>query len=191
LSQEKQQQLILVALLTVMAIVGLYMGVIRAQKTKVADKKKMAADQADKNDKARRVMKFASQIDTDLTEVSNKLAVIEGGMASGDLYRWSVSLLSSIQARHPLVEIPGKERPTTNRVSMLVDFPYTATTFMVRGNANYHEFGKFLADFENSYPYFHVEKVRINPATTVSEADPEKLAFEMEVVALTRPGSGL
>jgi hypothetical protein len=67
--------------------------------------------------------------------------------------------------------------------------------FTVRGFAHYHEFGKFLADFENKYPYFRVQNILLETAAAAS-TDPaaaqrrkEQLSFRMDIVALIKPSS--
>lgn len=191
LSKEKQQQLILAVMLTLMGCLGIYMGIIRSQKTRLADKRLLTVDQNDKNTKASRVVRTGPEVEARIADVRKELAVIEAGMASGDLYRWSVSLMNTLLARHPLVEIPGKERPSTNKVTMLADFPYSGAYFTVRGTAHYHDLGKLVADFENSNPYFRLQKMRLLQPATQMEAEAEKVAFELEVAALVAPEGGL
>ena len=75
---------------------------------------------------------------------------------------------------------------------MFGKFPYKAAIFNVRGTAYYHDLGKFLADFENAFPYLRVQNLELEPAanssaTTTGEA--EKLAFKMEIVALINPNA--
>jgi hypothetical protein len=56
----------------------------------------------------------------------------------------------------------------------------------VRGFANYHDFGRFLADFETQYPFMRVRTFSLS-AGALETAASEKLSFEMEIVALVKP----
>ena len=70
--------------------------------------------------------------------------------------------------------------------------------FNVRGTAYYHDFGRFVADFENTYPYMRIQNIDLEPAgasasTSTGPAgnaeDGERLAFKMEVITLVNPNS--
>ena len=80
---------------------------------------------------------------------------------------------------------------------MLPQFPYEAAIFSVRGTAYYHQFGKFLADFENRFPYFRVQNLILGAGSgsesaagsdaTATRTGDEKLNFSMVVIALIKP----
>jgi hypothetical protein len=77
-------------------------------------------------------------------------------------------------------------------VGALPRFPYKAALFNVRGTAYFHDLGKFLADFENSFPYIRVQNLELEPAASssaTSTGDAEKLAFRMEIVTLINPNA--
>ena len=91
------------------------------------------------------------------------------------------------------IEIAEVTRPQTNEIGLLATFPYPAATFTVRGSAYYHSFGRFLADFENRFPYFRVQNLSLG---TLAEAggDPaagraakDQLLFKMDVVVPIKP----
>jgi hypothetical protein len=73
---------------------------------------------------------------------------------------------------------------------MFPKFPYKAVQFSLRGTAYFHDFGKFLADFENRFPYLRVQNLELEPAATTSAnntEDAEKLSFRLEIVTLVNP----
>jgi hypothetical protein len=124
----------------------------------------------------------------------NKLKVVEDSMASGDYYTWAIQLLlEHVRDRHQ-VRIIETTRPVKGEVGLLAQFPYQAAVFTVRGVGHYHDFGKFLADFENSFPYFRVQNLSLTPGsesgtdTSVAGSGEENLSFRMEIVALIKPG---
>jgi hypothetical protein len=109
-----------------------------------------------------------------------------------DLYSWSYALLEKARGGQE-VEVSEVTRPQKGEVGVLPQFPYDAAIFTVGGNGHYHDFGKFLADFENKNPYFYVQNLSLR---TAAEAGPEiaaarigkeKLLFKMDIVALIKP----
>src|SRR5439155_20937480 len=113
---------------------------------------------------------------------------------SVDLYSWALLLLDNSRSGHE-VNIIDVTRPVKGDVGMLPYFPYDAAIFSVRGTAFYHQFGKFLADFENQFPFFRVQSLSLSPGSesAVASDDPsgrvgnEMLQFKMDIVALIKP----
>ena len=115
-------------------------------------------------------------------------------MAPGvNVYTWAQELLVKARVGHE-VSIIDVTRPSKGEVGLLAQFPYEAANFQVRGAAYYHDFGKFLADFENQFPYFRVQSLLLGvsgesalgaePSARVGE---EKLQFKIDIVTLIRP----
>ena len=102
-------------------------------------------------------------------------------------------MLDKARAGHE-INIIDVARPSKGEVGLLAQFPYEAANFSVRGAAYYHDFGKFLADFENQFPYFRVQNLLLGvsgesalgaePSARVGE---EKLQFKIDIVTLIRP----
>jgi len=60
----------------------------------------------------------------------------------------------------------------------------------LRGTAYYHDFGRFVADFENAFPYMRIQNIELDPASASAaspQQEPEKLSFRLEIVALVNP----
>jgi hypothetical protein len=72
---------------------------------------------------------------------------------------------------------------------MLPNFPYKQATLTIGGTAHFHDFGKFVADFENQFPYMRLMNVTLEPASGVLAADKERLSFRMEIATLVKPPS--
>jgi hypothetical protein len=88
----------------------------------------------------------------------------------------------------PTFPLPNANTPPTIiPVGVLPDFPYKAADYKVDGAAHYHEFGRFLADFENSYPYMRIQNLNLFPDMSSTTDDHEKLIFQMEIVTLVKP----
>ena len=65
---------------------------------------------------------------------------------------------------------------------MLPEFPYSQAIVTVSGSAYYYEFGKFLADLENHFPYMRVQNLNLEPGFGSNRGRKEKLSFRMEIV---------
>jgi len=89
------------------------------------------------------------------------------------------------------VEIPNFPPPVLGNMEMIPDFPYKAATYRVSGTAFYHDLGKFLSDFENSFPFMRVLNLEITPedemGTLNTGVDRERLRFSFELNTLIRP----
>ena len=195
LTKEKRDRLILVALGTIMLIVALWYGLISAQKKSIVEIALLTEQQKTKVSNAERLVHSTGQIQKDLEITSQKLKSIEDTMASGDMYSWIIQTVNNFLTAKNYraerkVDIPQFSREVPAEVGVLTKFPYKAAIFNVRGTAYFHDFGKFLADFENSFPYIRVQNLELESAASTSAtttSDPEKLAFKMEIVTLVSP----
>jgi len=193
LSKEKRNQIIAVLLGAIAVAAGLWYGVITTRNQGLVDARKRRETAQNRLESARNYLRKADQVEADMEQAVQKLKVIESDMAPGvDLYSWSYALLEKARAGQE-IEVVEVTRPQKGDVAVLPQFPYDAAIFTIRGIGHYHDFGKFLADFENKYPYFHVQ----NPALgTAAEAGPEvsavrigkeKVLFKVDIVALIKP----
>jgi Tfp pilus assembly protein PilO len=207
LTKEKRDQLILTALLTLAILAGLYLGLISTQKKSFAHINNQIVEQKTKVSNAEKLIRSAPEMEAQLEKNREKLRGIELGMASGDMYSWIFLTINKFRANHRNVDIPQFSREVAVEPGIIPRFPYKAVLFNVRGTAYYHDLGKFLADFENTFPYMRVQNVELDPvgATTGSAAPSstggstagannggdtsEKLNFKMEIVALVNPNS--
>jgi len=193
LSKEKRDRLILVSILTIAFGVGLWYGIITTRKERLEETKTTIRAAIDKLEKARTLVKQADKAEAQAAAAESKLKVVEDSMASGvDHYTWAIMLLEKARTKHD-VKIIEVTRPVKGEVGLLAQFPYQAAIFTARGAGHYHDFGKFLADFENSFPYFRVQNISLAPGpdSGVGPDTPtgeENLAFRMEIVALIKPG---
>ncbi|MCF7707890.1 MAG: hypothetical protein K9N52_03205 [Verrucomicrobia bacterium] len=60
--------------------------------------------------------------------------------------------------------------------------------FTIRGNAFYHDLGRFIADFENTFRFMRIENLSITPGGgTETSSQGERLSFTMDIAALVKP----
>lgn len=187
LSKEKRKQLFGVVALTLAVLATLGYFLIRGGYQNLAqlEQKKIAA--AAKLEQMQKSVERAKTVETVFLETQQALAEKEKGMASGDLYSWMHSTLRKFQ-RNYKVEIPqiGSVSTPTD-VNLIPKFPYKQATLSVAGTAYYHELGRFVADFENTFPLMRIVNLtmELNPTPTANERD--KLAFKMDLVTLVKP----
>jgi hypothetical protein len=186
LPKEKRDKLILLCIGTLVVMAGLYYGLITIQKKSLADTLKKQGEQGTKLSNAQRLTSLSGQIEKNLETVTARLKDIEATMPSGDIYSWSILTVNTFKEKYQ-VEIPQFSKEVQSEVGMFAKFPYRAATFSLRGTAFYHDFGRFLADFENTFPYMRIQNIELEPSAANNSANPadaEKLAFKMDVVTL-------
>jgi hypothetical protein len=190
LSKEKRTQLILVALLTLGAMAGLWFCLISYQQGRLKVAARQITDTQKEIEKTQRVVREASQIDAELGTTAGKLAAIELDMPSGDLYSWFISRFKQFNVPSYHVDIPQLSQPVVGEVKILSGFPYNQATVSIAGSAFYWDLGKFLADFENRFPYARIQNLALEAANAAGgPEDREKLSFRMEMVILLKPSN--
>jgi hypothetical protein len=73
-------------------------------------------------------------------------------------------------------------------VDLIPQFPYKQAKISLSGVAFYHDLGKFISDFENTFPHMRIVNLTVEPANGTG-ADSEKLSFRLEIVALVKSAS--
>jgi Tfp pilus assembly protein PilO len=188
LSKQKRQQLVLVVLGTAAVLASVWFSLISAQHnalTKIADQRAVVAR---KLDAVRVELQKTDVIEAKLTEASEKLGKIEAGMASGDLYSWTINTLRQFKVPYK-VEMPQfSQIDGPKDCNQMANFPYKQASLSVGGTAHFHEFGRFIADFENQFPWMRILNLTLEPDSTIA-SDPERLSFKMEIATLVKPGA--
>ena len=185
---QKRRQVILVAVGTLAALAGLWFGLISAQYRNLHALAASIIETQDKLDAISKTLKSAPQLDEQLANASEKLGDIEENMASGDYYSWVFNKIRQFKLGYR-VDIPQYSTivgPTDTK--LLPHFPYKQVTLTIGGTGFYHDIGRFVADFENQFPYSQVQNLEFEP-TAVAGGEAEKLSFRMDIVTLVRPGA--
>jgi len=192
LPKEKRDRIILIAIGALAITAGLYYGAIAPQRKVLEESSRKKLEQEDKIASAERLIGNISQIEKNVEKATTQLKAIEATMASGDMYSWVIQTVNAFKENYE-VDIPQFSREVAADVGMIPRFPYRAAVFHLRGTARYRDFGKFVADFENSFPYMRIQNIELDPAAATSANGggatdtKEKLAFKMEIVALVKP----
>lgn len=186
LSKEKRNQLVLAVLLTVGGVAGLWFGLIRFQQQSLALLAQSKISSEQKLEQVRQTIEAADVIETQLAESQKRLAKIESTMASGDLYSWTINTLRQFKLGYK-IEIPQfSQIDGPKEMNMLPNFPYKQANMTISGTAFYNDLGKFIADFENQFPYMRVLNLTLEPMPPLAGSEREKLSFRMEIAALVK-----
>lgn len=192
ISKTKKQQIVLVLLGTAVVVASLWYMVIQNQYTSLESVQKKTLDMKEKVAKAESLLKKAEEIEVDLEEDTKELAALEGGMASGDIYLWIINTINQFNNTRRITFLDF-QREILGEVGSLPKFPYKAAIFPVKGVGYYHDIGRFLADFENSFPHVRVQNLELLPNDKGGEKSggegAEKLNFKFEIVTLVKPNS--
>lgn len=187
LSPEKRKQLALISIVTVGVLAGLWFGLIRAQKNGLERAAAAKEAAAKKLEMVQKSLRDAEALEAQVSATGETLGRIEETMASGDLYSWAIYLIRQFKAPYK-VEIPQfSQIDGPKDVMLLPGFPYKQASITIGGTAQYNELGRFIADFENTYPYFRVLNLSVEPSTTTAPGARETLSFRMDIVALIKP----
>ena len=186
LPRDKRNMLIAVVVGTLVALAGLYFGLINYQEHNLdlLKQKKLAVE-------ARRhqvldAINRAGQIESDLAIAKKALAEAEADIASGDLYSWVINTLRDFKAKYK-VNIPQfNPIGATTEVNLLPHFPYKQATLTVAGTAHFHDFGRFLADLENQFPHIRVVNLNLDLNQSQTAEEQETISFKLDVVTLVK-----
>src|SRR5207249_1788555 len=145
-----------VVLVTLAILAGLGFGLIRPQYNSL---KRLAGDKVKAEKKYQQMqeaVKHADQLVAELNWAKTALGTMEKDVASGDLYSWVISTLRAFKVPYQ-VDLPsfspiGPRSP----MSLIPNFPYEQASITVAGRAHFHDFGRFVADFENQFPHIRV-----------------------------------
>ena len=185
LPRDKRNQLITVILVTVAILALIGFSLIRPQfdsLSKIATARKAADKQLQS---IKHAITNSEAIANEWNETAYALAQAEEDMASGDLYSWTYDTLRHFKQSYR-VEIPEVGHPTIGESDLLPSFPYKQIQFAINGTVYYHDLGKFIADFENSFPHSRMVRLVVEPAAS-TDSNSEKLSFKMDIITLVKP----
>lgn len=192
LSNEKKQHLIAVAMGTGIALAIVYFVLISPAQDALKKLGAQITEAEKKYTDADRLRKRTDAVREEMEKLDERLGAIEAGMVTGDPVLWIRSTENKFRSQALYkVEIPNFPFRGHGDMSMIPDFPYKAAGYGFSGTAYFHDLGKYLADWENQYPYMRVLSLDMTPEDSSSAGaggdERERLAFNFEVSALVKP----
>ncbi len=186
-SPTKRLQALGILAATIVIMTLLYTHFIRAGQVRLYEVEQRQAAGRIEQEAARKRIKMAPIFEQDLLLAQERLGEFELTMASGDVYLWMIRALDRISDRHR-VHFNQIEPPQFEPNEFVPRVPYEAARFMVSGSATFADFGHFLADLENTYPFLSFHKLELEPMAfgrpNPEEAD--QLRFQGEFTVLVR-----
>jgi|GEM_PF-557701 len=197
LSKEKQSRIALVGMCAVGISVGLYFLVVQNQLDSMAASVRKTAEIHSKVDQANSFLKQSVTLEKRLAEVSEELDLREGDMVPDrDTYDAMLKTIRAFEASRRGVFPLVIDQPRTNDLQLLPKFPYKVAIFHATGRGFYHEFGRFIADFENTFRLSQIVNLEVAPAglgnsglgvTPLTQADAELLVFNFDMIVPIKP----
>jgi len=170
LTKEKRDKLLLVGLGFAAVLVALDLFVISAQQTALQSAAQSADATKEKLAKAERWLRMGRSVETRLNAARKELAVRQEQMAPMDKFKWFYNTVEKCLAQHHVKLVDITKEPEVGEVWLLPKFPYQAATFGVKMTALYHDFGSFLVDFENQFPYMRVQNLELETESGAAKA---------------------
>ena len=175
LSKEKRNQLIGVAAGTLAVCAALWYFVISSQNESLRKNKETIEELQNKTEKAQRLVKRRASIEEELAGLTNEIARAEAEMIPVEQLngkKWLLDKLNNFtKDRYDVTLMNLSNDPLIGKQFLLLPkLDYSAAAYNVEVRAFFHEFGKFLADFENSFPYMWIQNLQIWPLATPSAA---------------------
>jgi hypothetical protein len=211
LSKEKRDRIILILIGGVGVAAGIWYFIMGPQKAAISDYRDRIEHTQEKLLRAERLTRRDLQIRADLEELRAKISAAEGQMIPAEQVevsgkKWLLDQLNAFTQNRYDLTLRNLSDPTVGKQFLhLPGMVYSAAAYRVDLHGHYHEFGRFLADFENSFPYLSIQNLQVSPIATPMGAqtgfvdrleggfqnadDREKLIVSMRIVLLFRPGN--
>ena len=186
LPKEKRDKLILAVMGSVAGVVGIWFGLIESQQAGLRSKAKLLAETQGKLQTVQRELRLTEVFKATLDSIQRQIQGMEAKMPTGDVYRWAIRSITSLQSNN--VEIANLEPPRIGESTILPKVPYKTALLYVNGTAHYHDFGRFLANLENSFPHMRLQRLELDPMQfgEATSAGQEQLNFKIEILALIK-----
>ena len=202
LNKEKRDRLALIGVGTALITLLLYFFVISPQRQQIDEHEDKILRTSELLNKDERWLRQRPAIQENLTSHRQMLETRQSEMAPLDKFKWFYNTLESFRSPFDVSLVDITREPEFADVGVLANFPYQAAVFGVKLNATYHDFGKFLGDFENRFPYMRVQNVRLeldpaqklagtNSLMAASADTRERLSITLKVVTLVKPTTPL
>jgi len=167
-------------------VAGLWFGLIRFQQSRLEQLALSTKAAEQRLEQVRQSIETADVVEAKLGEAGKRLSAIESTMANGDLYAWTINTLRTFKVGYK-VEIPQfSQIDGPKEMNMLAGFPYKQANMTISGTALYSDLGKFVADFENQFPYMRVLNLSLEPVPAMNGGEKERLTFRMEIATLVK-----
>ena len=185
LPKEKRDRLILVGMGTLFLLILIIFLLIRPQYDAVSDINAQINTKHRDLQSMENTIKLADTVSAQLGDLTGTLTQAESDLVTGDPAQWIYNTIRNFK-EHYKVDISVNSQLSMGESDLLPHFPYKQLKVTVGGKAYYHDLGKFIADFENTFPHARITNLTLDPAGGAGD-DAEKLNFRMDIIALANP----
>jgi Tfp pilus assembly protein PilO len=191
LPKAKRDQLILVGIATLGVIAALIFFLADAQRAELKRTQIKTETIRGKLGTADKLSREEPQLQQRLQTVTKELAAREVNLAPDhDTYAWVLQNLAQFLSTHRGAGVTpaGISQPDITEATLVPKFSYKSSTFHVKANGHFHDFGRFVADLETEFPYVRVQNLDLNRGVAgATPADAEKLTITFDMVMLMQP----
>ncbi len=208
LSKDKRDKIILIAVGALAIAATYWYLVITSQAAGLEKYRESIRDADDRVNKADLRIRRTTSIEAELKTLRQQMADAEAMMIPVEQLKgnkWLFDTLVNFIAKnkHDVKPLSLSNDPLIGKQFVLLPkFAYSGAAYEVEFQAYFHSFGRFLADFENSFPYIHIQRMQIWPLATPSAAtgpttdmsdelltgsDREQLKISLKMVLLFKP----
>lgn len=196
LSKEKRDRLLLVCIGIAAVILVLYFFVISDMKAEIGTLHAKIVALQDKRTAAERLMQRQADLQANSEVLRAALNARQVDMPRpGQDHVWFINMMDNRRSKFNL-DLVDIRNPEGWDPGILPNFPFKGVAFNVTLLGGYTDFGRFLADFENSYPYMRVQLISISPEALVNPTvraaenaagtDGSKLRINFRVISLIK-----
>jgi len=186
LPKQKRQQLILMAIVTLAILGGLAYGPVKSQYESLHRLAGLKAASQGKLQQIQNTVRRSEQLEADLATAKSALVAAETDAVSGDLYASVITTLRRFKANYR-VDIPQFSPVSAESdVPLFSNFPYKQASMTITGTAHFHDFGRFLADFENQFPHSRIVNLTLDPGPSPTPEQRETIVFKMDIITLVK-----
>jgi Tfp pilus assembly protein PilO len=189
LTKEKRDRLIMIGVVALVVCLGIWYLMIRTSKATLKENQQQKAKLLENIRMANLRVKELPRYQEQLTNLQERLGAIEKEMLPVGRELTALNAhIEQVRARHKVQFKSEVSPPFHSTVELLPEFPYGSASFGCTFYGGYHDFGKFLADLENTYTNMQFLITSIQPTKQPEQraVGEEDLRFDLRIVALVQ-----
>lgn len=211
MNKEKQKQMGIIIGVALLLGGLIWYYIIGGQNARLAKVEEALADLDNQIQRAERSKRLAPARQAELNALREEIAQVESQMIPAEQLngnKWLLDLVNRfIQKKYAVTPTRLSSEPMKGKQFVIVPkFAYSGAAYDLELRGFFHEFGRFLADFETSFPYIRVHDIHMSPLATPSAAigpaadlpeslmnsiDREQLRISLKLVVLFKPAGTL
>jgi len=194
ISKTQRDQLIAVSFGAAAVIACLWYLVVLAQNKELAVANANCVKMKNTLKLASDKVRQADAVSAELAKNLDALRQREAGLApEREPFSWMAETLRAFWSpgndihHYKSVSIADIKPPEITDKGVITGFPFKWARFHITGEGHYHDFGKFIADFENAFPYFRI--VDLDIAVPGLRRDADMLSYTFDIVTPQVPAA--